>query len=188
MLTYTIRKRWTKILNGLVLISWTLPAIVIAMGFMNFYSNKNILGLNLIEMGSDSIIIFAYSILIMNIIIQALKSSLKNISYNYYESSISLGIGKIKSFVKVVLPRLIPTIFSLISICMVSLISEFTISENLYSYSNKPISIVYRSEFSNSTPYQLANVMVFSAMIFVFSIILHKTITVIRIKFLKRYS
>ena len=188
VLTYTIRKRWTKILNGLVLISWTLPAIVIAMGFMNFYSNKNILGLNLIEMGSDSIIIFAYSILIVNIIIQALKSSLKNISYNYYESSISLGIGKIKSFVKVVLPRLIPTIFSLISICMVSLISEFTISENLYSYSNKPISIVYRSEFSNSTPYQLANVMVFSAMIFVFSIILHKTITVIRIKFLKRYS
>ncbi len=183
ILTYTIKKRWTKILHNFIVMSWTLPAIVIAMGFQKLYSTSNILGLNLIEMGGDNIIIFAYSILIVNIIIQAMKSNLKNVSYNYYESSISLGIGRIKSFIKVILPLLIPTIFSLISICIVSLISEFTISENLYSYSNKPISIVYRSEFSNSTPYQLANIMVFSAIIFVFSILLNKIITIFKNKF-----
>ena len=122
-----------------------------------------------------------YSLLVINIMIYSIKAIIRNVNNNIIESSRVLGCNKIKTFVKVLLPLLFEIIISTISISIITLLSEFTLSELLYSYNNKPISVVYRAEFTNSTPYQAANVLVYTVIILILSIIVLSLIEIIKL-------
>ncbi len=165
-LTINYRSRIINILEKTLLIVWFLPAIFFATGFILAYNSSKIFSMN-----SDFILMLGYSLLVVNMIIYSIKAIIKNINNNILETARVLGCDKLNTFIKVLLPLLFQVIISTISLSILTLLSEFTISELLYSYSNKPISIVYRSEFTNSTPYQAANVLVYTVIILLLSII-----------------
>lgn len=166
-LSTNYKSKIIKVLEKTMLVVWFLPPIIFAIGFILAYNN-----LNIFNMKGDFILMLGYSLLVVNIMIYSIKAIIKNVNANIIESSRALGCNKIKTFMKVLLPLLVQIIISTISISTITLLSEFTLSELLYSYNNKPISVVYRSEFANSTPYQAANVLVYTVIILILSILI----------------
>lgn len=164
-LSINYKNKIIKILEKTMLVVWFLPPIIFAIGFILSYNNLKIFNLK-----GDFILMLGYSLLVVNIMIYSIKAIIKNVNINIIESARVLGCNKIRTFVKVLLPLLFQTIISTISISIITLLSEFTLSELLYSYDNKPISVVYRSEFANSTPYQAANVLVYTVIILILSV------------------
>ena len=156
-----------SILENTLLIVWFLPPIIFAIGFILTYNNSMIINIK-----GDFLLTLGYSLLVVNIMIFSIKSIIKNINVNIFESARILGCSTIKAFFTTIFPLLKQTIFSICSISLITLLSEFTLSELLYSYSNKPLSIVYRAEFTNSTPYQAANILVYTVIVLIISIII----------------
>lgn len=175
-LSINYKNKIIKILEKTMLIVWFLPPIIFAIGFILSYNN-----LKIFNMKGDFILMLGYSLLVINIMIYSIKAIIRNVNNNIIESSRVLGCNKIKTFVKVLLPLLFEIIISTISISIITLLSEFTLSELLYSYNNKPISVVYRAEFTNSTPYQAANVLVYTVIILILSIIVLSLIEIIKL-------
>jgi|GEM_PF-1257139 len=158
----------TKLLENIFTLVWMLPSIVLAIGISVMYSD---LPFNF-KFDKSLLLPCAYVLIVVYIVIYNTKAILRNVNYDMIEAAQSLSSGKLNIVFKIILPILKPSIVSSGMICFNILLTEYTISEILYTYKNIPISILFRSELSNPSSYQMANILIYTIIIIIISLVL----------------
>jgi iron(III) transport system permease protein len=158
----------TKLLENVFALVWMIPSIVMAIGISIMYSE---IPFNF-EFDKSLLLPCAYILTIVYIVIYNIKSALRNVNFDMLESAQSLSSGKLNIVFKIILPILKPSIISSGIICFNILLTEYTISEILYTYKNIPISVLFKSELSNPSSYQMANILIYTTIIIIISLAL----------------
>lgn len=151
---------------------WMIPAIIIALSYVVAYPVPKAISLWIVSSGSNAKIFIAYSIIIINMFLLSIKSTLSNFNISLIEASRSLGRSSFVTFWRITFPLLLPSIISAATLAIINLLSEFTISEFLYTYHNITLSIMFRSEFTNPTPNATTNSLVYATLLILISGIL----------------
>jgi len=153
---------FTKFLENIFTLIWMVPSIILALGVSVMFSNKMPLG---IEIDKNFLLPLTYTTTIVYIVIYNIKVALRNINNDMIDAVRSLSCGVSQIIKKIYLPILLPSIVSSFVVCFNLTLTEYTISEILYTYANAPISVFFRSELSNPSAYQMANIMVYTSII-----------------------
>lgn len=162
LLNVNYNNLFTKILENIFTLMWMVPSIILAMGVSAMFSNKMPLG---IEIDKSFLLPLTYTTTIVYIVIYNIKVALRNINHDMIDAARSLSCGASQMIKKIYLPILLPSIISSFIICFNLTLTEYTISEILYTYANAPISVLFRSELSNPSAYQMANILIYTAII-----------------------
>ena len=166
------KNKYAVFLEYPLLIPWLFPPLSLSLGLIIAYNTPQLITFNLISIGSYLILPVAYTFYIIYMIMYAVKANLKTINNNILESACSLGSNEVKTFFLITLPIILPTILAVTAIAFNSLLLEFTVSELLYITQNRPLSITYISEFSNYNPYGSANILVYTVIIMIISMLI----------------
>lgn len=139
------RNRITPILDYLSALPLALSGTVIGIGLMMSF-NGGWLALT----GSASIIVLAYIVRRLSFGIRNASSTLFNIPDSIEEASISLGVPPVRSFLKVVLPMMVPAIAAAAVLTWTTTVSELSASVIVYSPGNETMPIeIFRLIDSN---------------------------------------
>ncbi len=106
-LTVRYRSWLNDVFEKAVYIGFGLPGVVIALSLVFFAVN-----FALFIYQTMVLLVFAYAVLFLPVALGALRSGLLQINPNLEEAAESLGMTQFKSFVKVTLPILMPSIFA----------------------------------------------------------------------------
>jgi ABC-type spermidine/putrescine transport system, permease component II len=126
-----------KMLQSVVLLPFALPGVVTAVGLIKIYSSGPIA-----ISGTIWILIGAYFIVIMPYVYQSTRNSLRSIhAAQLMEAAEVLGAGKVKAFVFVILPNIMPgmMVASLLSFSI--LFSEFVLANMLVGGSYEVVQV-----------------------------------------------
>lgn len=113
--------KFEKVIQMLAMLPFALPAIIMAVGLIQIYSNGPIA-----ITGTMWILLGAYVILCLPFMYQATRNSLRTIdAKGLVEAAQSLGSSKFSSFLKVVLPNILPGVIVAGLLCFSIVFGEF---------------------------------------------------------------
>ncbi len=166
LLNKKYRNILTKVLENIFTLVWMTPSIILAIGVSSMYSLQ--LPFN-IEVDKSILLPAAYVITTVYIVVYTTKAALKNVGDNIIEAATALSSNKFDLVARILLPTLFPHIISSGVVCFNLLLTEYTVSEILYTYRNYPISVFFRSELTNPSAYQMANILIYTTIIILIS-------------------
>jgi iron(III) transport system permease protein len=162
LLNANYKNIFTKFLENIFTLIWMVPSIMLAIGVSAMFSNKMPFG---IVIDKSFLLPLTYTTTIIYIVIYIIKVALRNINHDMIDAARSLSCGASQMIKKIYLPILLPSIVSTFVICFNITLTEYTISEILYTHANSPISVFFRSELSNPSAYQMANILIYTTII-----------------------
>jgi iron(III) transport system permease protein len=134
----SISKRLAKFM---IMIPWSMPASAIAVNLINSFNKQNIFAFNNSLIGGFYILPIAYTIYALPLLFSSNEVAMKSINLGLEESSRSLGAGKFKTFLNIIVPNMMPGIISGAILVFIRTIGEYTMSALLYGVYNRPIAI-----------------------------------------------
>lgn len=149
-----------------MLAPWLLPATLIALGLLFTYDRPNAIIGNNVLVGSVSVMLIGYIILKLPFSYRMIRAAFFGVNSSYEEAAKSMGSSGFHTFIKVVLPIIMPFVISVIVMNFNALLAEYDLSVFLYHPFLKPLGIVIKSA-SDETATTNAQ-----AMMFVYSVIL----------------
>jgi iron(III) transport system permease protein len=123
------------------MIPWSMPASAIAVNLINSFNKQNIFAFNNSLIGGFYILPIAYTIYALPLLFSSNEVAMKSINLGLEESSRSLGAGKFKTFLNIIVPNMMPGIISGAILVFIRTIGEYTMSALLYGVYNRPIAI-----------------------------------------------
>lgn len=159
----------TAVLEYSFMIPWVLPATMIVVGMITSFATPNLLVFGATLLGSYWLLPIAYAVNSLPSNMRLIRASLYSVNQSHEEAARSLGASAVYTFVKVVLPAILPTAVSVGAICFNGLLSEYTMSALLYNVNNFPLGIMLRSPELVPDPYGPANNLVFIVVLMVIS-------------------
>lgn len=140
-----------KLLEYLFYIPWLIPSLLLALGYLVAYDRPTKLLLGQTVIGSWWSIPLAY-------IVVSLPNSLRYIKASYYgvdnqleDASKMLGASAWKTFTRIIVPILIPTLLALIAIQFNQLIDDYDLSVFLYQPTRPTLGIEIRQNANPDT-------------------------------------
>lgn len=135
-----------KILQMCAMIPFALPAVIMSVGLIQIYSNGPIM-----ITGTIWILLGAYIILCLPFMYQATRNSLRTIdAVGLVEAAQSLGSSKFASFLKVVLPNILPGVIVAGLLCFSIIFGEFVYVNLLVGTNYETIQYyLYKSMYTN---------------------------------------
>lgn len=133
------------LLESLVALPWAIPGTVFAVALGTAFSvNAPWFG-RFIWVGTPIILPLAYLVRCLPITGRAALAGLKQLDPALEEASSSLGAGSIRTFWRVVLPRVRPALVAGLGLAFITALGDFVTSIVLYTYETRPISIEIQS-------------------------------------------
>lgn len=132
-------------------IPWLVPSLMLALGYLMAYDQPSRLLLGQSVIGSWWILPLAYLVISLPNSLRYIKAAYFGLSPQLEEASQLLGASKIRTFIKVLLPILLPTILALIAIQFNQLIDDYDLSVFLYQPSNPTLGIEIRQNANPDT-------------------------------------
>lgn len=133
---YTVTKTETRLkslLEFLLMLPFALPASAIAINMINGFSS--------ILLGKWIFLPLAYFISMFPMAVRSITISYQRLKDQYIEASTNLGASNITTLTRVILPLILPGIWSGFLLVFIRSLGEYTISAFLYTSANRPISI-----------------------------------------------
>lgn len=151
----SVRKRsaLTSLLDVLTMFPYIIPGSVLGISFLYAFNGRPfLLG------GTAIIIIISLSIRRMPYTIRSSTAIIGQISPSIEEASISLGASQAKTFLRVMIPMMLPGVLSGAIMSWITLISELSSSVILYTSKTMTLTVaiyseVIRSNFGNAAAY-----------------------------------
>ena len=131
----------------LALLPLALPATVIAFNLLKTFSTPMPLTFNHALAGTWMLLPLAYFVRHLPIAVRATQSAFRTVDPALVDAAESLGAGKGRTFLRVVLPLILPGILSGALLCFLAGLSEFVASILLYIPENKPVAIAIYDAF-----------------------------------------
>ena len=137
-----------KALEYIFYIPWLVPSIMIALGYMMIYDRPRLLIFNQSVIGSQWILIVAYTVTVLPSTLRYLKSAYYNFNTSLEEASQNLGASSLRTFFQVVLPAVLPTALALCALNFNTNLSEYNMSAFLYPPGSETIGIIIKQNSS----------------------------------------
>ncbi|HMQ68650.1 MAG TPA: iron ABC transporter permease [Ignavibacteria bacterium] len=138
--------RGGKIIEGLLSLPYGIPGTVIALSFIISFNTPNLFSGFIPLTGTFWILPLAYAVRNMPIITQSSLAGFNAFDPSLEEASSSLGASGYRTFRKVILPFVIPSVLSGAMLVFINSVGEFVSTILLYTYSTKTISVEIYSQ------------------------------------------
>ncbi|HFE9852701.1 TPA: ABC transporter permease [Enterococcus faecalis] len=148
-IVFKYKNKFTVILEILLHIPWVLPGLMFALGLVLSYSKPKWIIFNYPLTGTLVIMLAAYIVVMLPNTFRFLKASYFSVDQNLEEAARNLGAKPMYSFIKIVLPLILPTILAMLAINFNGKLGDYDLSVFLYNPVAKPVGVVIRS---NSNP------------------------------------
>lgn len=161
--------RFGATLEGLVALPWAIPGTVFALALGTAFSvHQPYLG-RFVLVNTAVILPLAYLVRCLPITGRAILAGLRQLDPALEEAAASLGAGRARAFVRVVLPPLRPALFAGLGLAFITALGDFVTSILLFTPDSPPISIAInewlRVDFGTAAAYGVL-LMVLSAAAF----------------------
>lgn len=148
-IVFKYRNKFTGMLELLLHIPWVLPGLMFALGLVLAYSKPKWIIFNQPLTGTLVIMLVAYIVVMLPNTFRFLKASYYSVDQNLEDAAKNLGAKSIHSFVKIVLPIILPTVLAMLAINFNGKLGDYDLSVFLYNPVAKPVGVVIQS---NSNP------------------------------------
>ena len=163
--------RLSYILEFSMFIPWILPASMLAIGLISAYSVPHILLANNVLLGSFWILPIGYSVYRFPLAVRMLNAAFYGINTDLENAARSLGAKTLHIYLKVIIPLLMPAVFSIGALTFNSLLAEYTLSALLYNINNKPLGVAIQEGVMTYRPESAARTLIYVVIIMFFSLI-----------------
>ncbi len=137
----------------LFFVGGTISPVIVALSYLISYPRKTWLSLRLVGIGSNTSLIVALIVTTVYFLSMRIEAAYMDIDREYIDASIQLT-GKVSyTYRKLLLPLLLPIVVETLPIIFSRIITDYTLTEMLYTPQNKPLSMVFQS-FLTQTEYQ----------------------------------
>lgn len=147
-IVFKYRNRFTVLLEILLHIPWVLPGLMFALGLVLSYSKPKLIMFNQSLTGTLVIMLVAYIVVMLPNTFRFIKASYFSIDQNLEDAAKILGAKPIYSFIKIVLPIILPTVLAMIAINFNGKLGDYDLSVFLYNPAAKPVGVVIRGNSS----------------------------------------
>ena len=136
---------WIQGMEFLFYIPWLLPALLIAIGLILAYSVPSPLLLGQSVVGSLWPLPMAYMIMMLPSTLRYIKGAYYSFDNNLEDASRILGASPLRTFIKVILPALMPTALALVALNFNQYLADYDLSAFLYQPNFPTLGVVIRS-------------------------------------------
>lgn len=126
-------------------IPWLLPALMIALGLILSYGSPSLLLFGNSVIGSLWILPLTYMIMMLPATLRYIKGAYYSFDENLEDASRILGSSSLRTFLKIILPALLPTALALVALNFNTFLADFDLSAFLYHPAYPTIGITIRS-------------------------------------------
>ncbi|MCB5951072.1 iron ABC transporter permease [Enterococcus sp. BWT-B8] len=147
-IVFKYQNRFTVLLEVLLHIPWVLPGLMFALGLILSYSKPKLIMFNQSLTGTLVIMLVAYIVVMLPNTFRFIKASYFSVDQNLEDAAKILGAKSIYSFIKIVLPIILPTVLAMIAINFNGKLGDYDLSVFLYNPAAKPVGVVIRSNSS----------------------------------------
>lgn len=156
----------TNIIEYAFLIPWMLPSTLIAIGLLITYATPQLIIGNQVLIGSNVLLILAYIIILIPLTSRLLRAAYKTVDNDFENAAKSLGASGFYTFIRVVLPILMPTILALLVLNFNSLLSDYNLAAFLSHPLKEPLGLlIQRNTMSEAVGDTQALVYVYSTLL-----------------------
>jgi iron(III) transport system permease protein len=110
--------------------------------------------------------LYAYVIVKLPFSLRMLKAAFFSVDESLEEAAKTMGASTLRTFIKIILPILTPTVLAVIVLAFISLLADYDLSVFLYHPSYKPLGVVIKAATDPTTTQDS------KAMMFVYSVVL----------------
>jgi len=161
---YVYYPKLTKVVDGIVIACYSLPGVILAMALMNTYSSW---GWPMIIFVTASYIISTFPV-----IRQGTLNSLRAVdAQTLMESAEILGASKLTSFTKIIVPNIMPGVFSSALFSFSTLFGEFVIINLILGSQFQTVQIYLRRMLSVNGHLSSAVVVIYFALVTIITLI-----------------
>lgn len=126
---------------------FAIPASVLAISMIITFNKPSIFAFKNVLNGGFFLLPIAHLIAFIPILMNSNSVAMNNLNKTVEDASRGLGASKLRTFISVIVPSVVPAVISGTIVVMTRSISEFTIASLIYSARNRPISIAMFDAF-----------------------------------------
>lgn len=152
------------------LIPWLLPSTLIALGFLTTYNKPRLLAFNVVLMTTPFLMIIAYMVVKIPFAYRMIRAAFFSVDSELEEAAKSMGASSFYTFIKVILPILLPAALAVGALIFNSLLTDYNLSVFLYHPLLEPLGIsIYKNTTSEVDLDAKAMVYVYSVTMMIIS-------------------
>lgn len=136
---------WASIMEYALLIPWMLPSTMIAIGFVITYDSPKLYMFNKVLSGTMIILFLAYVVIKIPFTLRMTKAAFFSIDFALEDAARNLGASGFYTFMRVLLPIILPSIMAVLALNINSLLTNFDLSVFLYHPIYQPLGVYIRS-------------------------------------------
>jgi len=138
-------KLFSNVLEYGLMIPWLLPSVLIALGLgMTFRDPQWFMG-NQVLLGTIGILLLGYMIIRIPFTLRMTRAAFFAVDDTLEEAAKNLGSGPLRTFMKIILPVLIPSIMAIFALNVNFLLTEFELSVFLFTPTSVPLGVAIRN-------------------------------------------
>ncbi len=165
-LIHKYNNKLTTTLEYLLHIPWLIPGILMALGLIITYDKPMPIMGNIVLTGTLGLLLIAYVIEKIPFTLRILKAAYYSFDSSLEDAAKNLGAKPIYTFIRVILPIVLPTTLAILALNFNSLLADYDLTVFLYHPLYQPLGIVIRN---NTDPTASVDAKVMN---FVYSVIL----------------
>jgi len=139
------RNFWAMVMEYSLLIPWMLPSTMIAIGFVITYDRPQWYMFNKVLSGTMLILLLAYIVIKIPFTLRMTKAAFFSIDFALEDAAKNLGAGSLYTFMRVLLPIILPSMMAVFALNINSLLTNFDLSVFLYHPIYQPLGVYIRS-------------------------------------------
>ncbi|MEO8195492.1 MAG: ABC transporter permease subunit [Thermoanaerobaculia bacterium] len=132
---------WSRAIGLLIAVPWAVPATAFAVALATTMSVNSPATGRFLLVGTVAILPLAYLVRALPATGQAAIAALEQMDPQLEEAAAALGASKLRTLVRVTLPRVRPALAAGASLAFLAAFGDFVVSIVLYTYETRPISI-----------------------------------------------
>jgi len=136
---------WATIMEYSFLIPWMLPSTMIAIGFVITYDAPKFYMFNKVLSGTMIILLMAYIVIKIPFTLRMTKAAFFSIDFSLEDAARNLGAGGFYTFIRILLPIILPSMLAVFALNFNSLLTNFDLSVFLYHPIYQPLGVYIRS-------------------------------------------
>lgn len=134
--------RATSLMEGILTVPWLLPKTLVAIGILFTFNTSRTLVFNNVLSGTLVILLIGYIVIRIPVDLRIIKAAYLGLDNSLEDAGKNLGASSSRTFVKIILPILMPTILSTLFLSFNGLFAEFDLSVFLFHPRAIPLGVV----------------------------------------------
>lgn len=128
-----------------LLIPWLLPTTLIALGLVTTYNTPRFWIFNKILIGTSFVMLLGYVIIKIPFTLRMTKAAFFSLDDSLEDAARSLGAKSFYTFMRVILPILMPTVLAIFALNFNALLKDYDMSVFLYHPLNQPLGVYIKT-------------------------------------------